>query len=39
MIEFIQVYQGLILGIGCAVLFILACVMQVGKNREDDIGS
>ena len=35
MIDFIQAYQGLILGIGCAVLFVLACVMQVDVNREE----
>ncbi len=39
LVEFIQAYQGPIIVTGCTMLFILACVMQVGKNREDDIGS
>ena len=34
MIEFIQAYQPHIILTGCTMLFILACVMQVGKNIE-----
>ena len=35
MIDFIQAFQTQIILTGCTMLFILACVMQVGKNREE----
>jgi len=38
MIEFIQAYQTQIIVTGCTMLFILACVMQVGKNRGERYG-
>jgi len=35
MIDFIQACQGLILGIGCAVLISLSIAMQVEENKEE----
>jgi len=36
MIDFIQAHQGLILGIGCAVLIALSIAMQVEENKIND---
>jgi len=34
MIDIIQAYQGLILGVGCAVLMVLAVKMQIEENKN-----